>query len=843
MAVTDERALEYYYKKFDTPHPPLTSEQAKALKVAEHMARSLFPGSQHLVKPATHDEVMRAMKPDTACGFPFVGDQYPDKASFMQLHEPVVASQWRQKHEVFTTVAYKVEPLSKEKIQRKGCRILRYADVLTIYKQMRLTYRLLEVLHTPMALAKVSWPLTPLLYGFSEQYGGWDKVHRAFDAYKVFGLDGSSYDTSLHPELLRAVARIIRRCLELTHEEHELYWHLCESLIVSKCVDNRGKCYELSGSNCTGQYWTKLWNDLCTLISILYSMIRATGDSGTNLMNEWLDRCRAAISGDDALIGIKTDGVPELPQDLVLYSAELGVKIELEFDGPNVKFAPSYGLTFLSTSTVFVPKYGYLPLHQIGKTLCKLAHARMDQRTPEARYNRLRGAYITLWPHKFTGEVGHAVVEKLKAAFYSCRDKLSQYSPLRLDDVSDIVMVKLYTGIELQSKTVGPVKEVRFKDVSQVYGMPPKSKQPRSMPKAKPPKVSKQLQVRQTRRNRKKSRPTGYVNEQAQGFSTVDRVNVVRQTGSMLLPNEMQPVLTEPINTLGTGALVVPPILLSPLMMGNNRLALQASLYSEWKPRSLKLRYVPKVGQFNNGGFLMVYSRDPSYLPVEYTSSTSAVNVMSLQLCSEQGTKCNTFVASRGTLNCVQPSKWKDGWLKCSASNVAGIISSLFSAGIVYFIMDGAVTNNTGAALTGQVGELWLDWDIDFRGETDNVIARSLSQVVNDLTISSVAGIASGASLQFTLNTESGSTNYLGNDVLVIYPGADFSGTGFSFAENAPMYLRRTGTNLYFLAYNTLYDAVNATTGRTVTNSSGSVSTPVTVDVATVQPMPQLTFG
>lgn len=843
MAKTDEKALEYYYNKFDVPHQSLDAEQTLALKRAEAFVQTLFPGNSYRVAPATHEEVIQAMKPDTACGFPFSGPDYPDKQAFMQLHAPAVLASWREQHDVYTTVAYKVEPLPLEKIERKGCRILRFADVLTIYKQMRLTYRLTELIHLPIGKAMVTWPLTPLLYGFSEQYGGWDRLHQNFAGYNCFGIDGSSYDTSLCIELLQAVCRIVRKCLILNREEDDLYWHLCNSLIVSKCVDNRGRCYRLIGSNCTGQYWTKLWNDLCTLVSIAYTIIRATKENASSALDMWIHNCRAAISGDDALIGTKlTSTIPDLPDALVKYSAELGVKIEVEEKDGATHFASSSQLQFLSTDTVFVDHLGYLPLHQVGKSLCKLAHSRQDDRDPESMYSRIRGAYIALWPHKFAGLDGEIVVAQLYDALQRCKNELPAMHTMRLDDVSDRVMIKLYTGIELQSKVVGPVEITHFKDKSLVYGMPPKSKQPKSMPKQKL-KVSKQLQVRQTRRGNRKANAKSYVNEQAQGFSTVDRVSVVRQTGSMLLPNAMQPILTTSINTLGTGALVVPPLLLSPLMLGNNRLAMQASLYSEWKPRSIKLRYVPKVGQFNNGGFLMVYSRDPSYLPMDYATSSTAANVVSLQLCSEQGAKCNTFVASRGTLQCVQPNRWKDGWLKCAASNVGGVISSLFTAGIVYVVMDGAITNNTGTALTGQVGELWLDWDIEFRGETDNVVARTLSQVVNDLTISSVTDIASGSALQFTLNTEHGNATYLGNDVLVVYPGEDFAGTGFSFAENAPMYLRRTQADLFYLAYTTLYDAVNATSGRSILVTGGSPSTAVTVDVATVQPMPQLSFG
>lgn len=180
-------------------------------------------------------------------------------------------------------------------------------------------------------------------------------------------------------------------------------------------------------------------------------------------------------------------------------------------------------------------------------------------------------------------------------------------------------------------------------------------------------------------------------------------------------------------------------------------------------------------------------------------------------------------------------------WLLCSAASAGGVIAKLYTAGVVYFVINGAPTFN-GTALTGQTGSYWLEWDIEFRKPTDNQVARVEAAIASDVQITSIASITSGNPLQFTISSATaGGAVYGAEQVLNAYPTADLAASsGDTFLEGVPMYLgaNLTTTGQYYV-YNSLFDAINATTAHRVLATATTAA--VSVPLATLFPIRQLT--
>lgn len=280
--------------------------------------------------------------------------------------------------------------------------------------------------------------------------------------------------------------------------------------------------------------------------------------------------------------------------------------------------------------------------------------------------------------------------------------------------------------------------------------------------------------------------------------------------GTMLLDDAHQTSLTALTTTIGLGAPVMAPIVLSPLMMGDSRLAIIASLFGEWRPRKMVIRYQPGVGSFNNGSYMLGYSRDPTQVPVTFGASTTTITKFSLSKMFDYGTKAEFAVSKNGHLDAIRPGDWKgDEWLSCCGGDAGGIVSKLYTAGIIYGCIGSAPTGSDGTtALLGATGKLFLDWEIEFRNETNNEVARAFSAATAGADLYLTAGVTVGNPLtaQFQDSTHADAVTF--GDIVVAYLSGDFVGTGYSFADNQPVWLRGIGSQQYAI-HKSLYDAVH----------------------------------
>jgi len=267
---------------------------------------------------------------------------------------------------------------------------------------------------------------------------------------------------------------------------------------------------------------------------------------------------------------------------------------------------------------------------------------------------------------------------------------------------------------------------------------------------------------------------------------------------------------------------VMAPIVLSPLTLGNSRLAAMASLYSEWKPNKLILRYQPGVGEFNNGSYMLGYSRDPTQIPVNFSAATNTiVDTFSLSKMYDFGTKAEFMVSKAGHLDCIRGGDWKGNeWLSCCGGDAGGIVSKLYTAGIVFGCMSNKVTGSDGStALTGTTGKLFLDWDITFRGDANNEVARAFSATAAGAGLQVHAAVTSGNPLSANFFDSTFSDIITFGNIVVAYPDGDVTGTGFSFADNAPLWLRNTGANQLYTFHTSLYDAIHNSNPILATNT------------------------
>jgi hypothetical protein len=268
---------------------------------------------------------------------------------------------------------------------------------------------------------------------------------------------------------------------------------------------------------------------------------------------------------------------------------------------------------------------------------------------------------------------------------------------------------------------------------------------------------------------------------------------------------------------LTTGALVAPPLVISPLTMDSGRLATLCSLYQEWMPVSVRLKYKPTVGEFNNGSLIFAYSKDPTWTPFNTgaVTSTSYNPAASLKLLSEQAGARSAHIAKDLTFTLIRPGDFKgDQWLLCSPTNVSGVVSRLTTAGIAWCAIEGLPTGSDGVtALTSQPGYFTLEYDIMFRGATDNALARSIAETVNTLALTSLTGVTAGSALQFEVVSGPTHSILVGPEIAVCYLENDLltvtgSGTASKLGANQPIFLGRIGTQAYYNAYTTLYDAI-----------------------------------
>lgn len=845
MAQCGDEAFDNYLEKCNRVIPELPEEIEEIFgDVVAFVYRYLPCFRQERHQVASHEEALGEMKIKTACGFPF--GEYGSKGQFLTPENQLRLYYNFDNVETspeYTTMADKVESLPKETIARKKARKLRYVNVDFLYKQIRLFLRFAK------GHMESEWPRNWVLGGFDEAHGGWERLHRAFDGRSCYGFDGKYYDSAWPTYIYRVVAVLLQMACDFGNHL-PVFWFVMDNLKNSKCLARTNEIWQFDNTNCTGHYLTKVFNDLATHAYLATAYLLGCK---RNLVYErrfslFYGAVVVAIVGDDGLISI--DG-PELhwftPAFIREVVALVGGQFEFERDTPS----RSVDLSYLSTTTVVDDVTGLrLPLHKCGKAVCTLIHSKHDERTIELQFSRCYGVLMVVWPDK---RFRHAVREKLE----EIRSRLPGDSPLRDLLYHDGFMRHHYLGLECavasnlsrlklsdgMAKTPEARKRQRQKRKARKQAggsASPKSKQ-------YGPKTYAQAMRSAAKRTNRFVKRQGASRGQGKSVSFTAgqgaRVNTrsVAHTlvGTTLLADNFQPQLSELSKVLGDGALLGSPIVLSPLMLGQERLARMASMFTEWRPRRLRIRFQPKFGEFVNGSILMAYSRDPTSIPVEFSSSATQTKTMSLARLSNWGKQAETHVSQTTVLECVSPGEWKgDEWLSCCPANAGGIVAKLYCAGIVYVVALNTPTGTDGTTvLDSSLGKLYLDWEIDFRGETINDVALAFAAATEDVNIRSVASVASGDPLQYTIGNST--NNMIGADVLVVYPSNDFQGTGFANAENMPMFLQYQVTTQTYNQFTTLSDAFNGTNAIEATGTTTAVS----VAAGTVIPMTQLSLN
>lgn len=326
------------------------------------------------------------------------------------------------------------------------------------------------------------------------------------------------------------------------------------------------------------------------------------------------------------------------------------------------------------------------------------------------------------------------------------------------------------------------------------------------------------------------------------------------EADQVLLDTWAQPVFSGTVTATGaaqnlvSGALVCPPLVIHPMMLDAGRLAVMCSLFQEWRPRRIALVYKPTLGEFNNGSLIFAYSKDPTWTPFNVTAASTATYEQgaSLRLLSEQAGARSTHIAKDLRFNCIGPTDFTgDSWLLCSPTNVAGVISRLTTAGIAWVAIEGLPTNSSATALTGQPGYLTLEYDIEFRGPTDNALGRSIAEAVNQLDLTSATGITATNPLQLTFGPVGNTAAYYtGPELGVCFLSADMTTvtSGTLLGKNQPLFLAKFGTNNYYYAYTTIADAILGDTAHAIL-ASVTTTANVVVPVSAFIPLGQIAAG
>lgn len=440
MSETKDSALRLYMQKFSSPLPVLTTNQAEMFTVAIMWTQKMIAWDR-LTAPCrvlTHDETMSVFDMKASAGWPAVCTPKNLKSDYFSAGVQMwLASRFPLPPECNVTYAgYKVEALPIEKVQRKGCRILRFFGAEFLYSQVRATKEAQDALYSPAT----AWPATPILGGFSEMHGGWNRMHSHFEGYDCYGADGKYYDTAFPEAVLEAIRMLYKAACDPSVSS--LLDHLFDKMAVSQFVDNHGDEWEVTESNCTGHYGTKVFNDLCSVLCLTYAWIRACHKANTTFDFKFFSQVvRLCVSGDDVLVGVRSErlsGINYTPESIMQHIGTLGVSFAFERGEPS----RSYELEFLSTSSRRDDVTGmWLPVHKSGKSVTALMHARHTDRTPEARFQRAYGVYMAMWPD---ATVRQALRKKAEKA----QRNLPAMSPYRLERLDDVRMRSLYLGLE-----------------------------------------------------------------------------------------------------------------------------------------------------------------------------------------------------------------------------------------------------------------------------------------------------------------------------------------------------------------------------------------------------------
>jgi hypothetical protein len=148
--------------------------------------------------------------------------------------------------------------------------------------------------------------------------------------------------------------------------------------------------------------------------------------------------------------------------------------------------------------------------------------------------------------------------------------------------------------------------------------------------------------------------------------------------------------------------------------------------------------------------------------------------------------------------------------------------------------------------LVGQVGSFWFEWDIEFRGPTDNQVARTLAAIVDDIELSSVVNPTIGTPIQFVFSstTSGAEANYTGPNLVVAYIETDLSSGGPTFSRTLPIYLGgdNTAPGSPYFAYTSLFDAVQGTAARRIVTTA-VIATPAVSAVTSILDQTNLRMG
>lgn len=156
-----------------------------------------------------------------------------------------------------------------------------------------------------------SWQETSAFIGGSTFYGAWNKLYQRLNRYKyAFMCDESSYDATLHPELIYAVRDVMFTYLQAEYRSNveikNLWNNVFEDIVNSLIIMDNGDIFVKSQGNPSGSFNTIVTNTI--VLYMLFCM--AWIDLGCEISYSTFDKnVLLALCGDDNLGTIADESV------------------------------------------------------------------------------------------------------------------------------------------------------------------------------------------------------------------------------------------------------------------------------------------------------------------------------------------------------------------------------------------------------------------------------------------------------------------------------------------------------------------------------------------------------
>lgn len=358
--------------------------------------------------------------PKTAVGTPFdrminpqTGQPFKNKGEF--LNSTVCTEEMSQYYDEIFKVLNKVEFLPKEDIDNKKSRTYFCGNTPLVIRQKLMYDNMDEKMCDNVENFFKCWSR----YGFTRQYGGFDRLARAHrkieERAKKLGIDPKyiRYKTADVSGWDRAMS-VMKEIYELrqklfgpmTEKQREIHEYIARNLVEPFCVTYLGEIYQRFTGNCSGSgkttsdntightmiemyCWIKMFYDkhnrMPTYDEIIDAVIESLygdDDLGSFIITEWVD------GPDDELDEIFKAKYISLYQDFGLTIKPSAFKVQDTLEG----------LEFLGGSLKYSDKHqAYLAVPRISKVATTLTYLLEGERDLVQYSSIVQAAYMLTW--------------------------------------------------------------------------------------------------------------------------------------------------------------------------------------------------------------------------------------------------------------------------------------------------------------------------------------------------------------------------------------------------------------------------------------------------------------